>query len=56
MNRITLLGISILFFYSLSKILDFYGVGKDAYGPYVLFYFIIILCIFVLPNDYPKVI
>jgi hypothetical protein len=55
MNSITLLGISVLFFYSLSQILSFYGVGKDVYGPYILFYFLMILCMIVLPNDYPSV-
>jgi hypothetical protein len=55
MNSITLLGMSVLFFYSLSQILNFFGVGKDVYGSYILFYFIMILCIIILPNDYPSV-
>jgi hypothetical protein len=55
MNPITLLGLSIVFFYSLSQILKFYGVGEDAYGIYLLFYIFIIICILVLPNDNPKV-
>ena len=54
MNPITLIGLSILFFYSLTQILNFYGVGQDVYGIYILFYIFIILCILVLPNDYPK--
>jgi hypothetical protein len=54
MNSITLIGLSILFFYSLTQILTFYGVGQDTYGIYILFYIFIILCILVLPNDYPK--
>ncbi len=54
MNPITLIGFSILFFYSLTQILTFYGVGQDTYGVYILFYIFIILCILVLPNDYPK--
>lgn len=54
MNPITLIGLSILFFYSLTQILSFYGVGQDTYGIYILFYIFIILCILVLPNDYPK--
>jgi hypothetical protein len=54
MNQITLIGLSILFFYSLTQILTFYGVGQDTYGIYILFYIFIILCILVLPNDYPK--
>jgi hypothetical protein len=54
MNPITLIGLSILFFYSLTQILTFYGIGQDTYGIYILFYIFIILCILVLPNDYPK--
>ena len=54
MNPITLIGISIVFFYSLIQILKFYGVGEDVYGVYLLFYIFIIICILVLPNDNPK--
>jgi hypothetical protein len=54
MNTITLLGLSIIFFYSLTQILNFYGVGEDVYGVYILFYIFIIISILVLPNDYPK--
>jgi len=54
MNTITLIGISIIFFYSLTQILNFYGVGEDIYGVYILFYIFIIISILVLPNDYPK--
>ena len=55
MNSITLIGLSIIFFYSLIQILKFYGVDDDVYGIYVLFYIFIIICILVLPNDNPKV-
>jgi hypothetical protein len=55
MNPITLIGLSIVFFYSLTQILKFYGVAEDAYGIYLLFYIFIIICILVLPNDNPKV-
>jgi hypothetical protein len=54
MNAITLIGISIIFFYSLTQILNFYGVGEDIYGVYILFYIFIIISLLVLPNDYPK--
>jgi hypothetical protein len=53
MNTITLLGLSIIFFYSLTQILKFYGVGEDVYGVYILFYIMIIISILVLPNEYP---
>ncbi len=55
MNPITLIGLSIIFFYSLTQILKFYGIAEDVYGVYILFYMFIILCILILPNDYPKV-
>ena len=55
MKPITLIGISIIFFFSLTQILKFYGLGEDVYGVYILFYIFIILCILILPNDYPKV-
>jgi hypothetical protein len=54
MNPITLIGLSIVFFYSLSQILNFYGVGQDVYGVYILFYIFIIISILILPNEYPK--
>ena len=54
MNPITLIGLSIVFFYSITQILQFYGVGEDVYGVYILFYIFIIISILVLPNDYPK--
>ena len=52
---ITLLGISIIFFYSLTQILNFYGVGEDVYGIYILFYILIIISMLILPNEYPKI-
>lgn len=54
MHPITLIGISIIFFYSITQMLKFYGVGEDIYGVYVLFYIFIIISILILPNDYPK--
>ncbi len=55
MSPITLIGMSVIFFYIVTQILKFYGVGEDVYGIYVLFYIFIILSILILPNDYPKV-
>jgi uncharacterized membrane protein YtjA (UPF0391 family) len=54
MNPITLIGLSIIFFYSIIQILTFYGVDQTSYGVYILFYIFIILCILILPNNYPK--
>jgi hypothetical protein len=54
-SNITLLGITLIFFYSLIQILKFYGLGEEVYGYYLIFYAFIILSIVILPNDYPKV-
>jgi hypothetical protein len=53
MNKITLLGLSIIFLYSLTQILTFYGVSPEAYSVYIYFYIFIIISILVLPNHYP---
>jgi len=55
MNPITLIGLSIIFLYSIIQILNFYGIGEDTYGVYVLFYIFIIISLLILPNDYPKI-
>jgi hypothetical protein len=55
MNTIALLGFTIIFFYCLSQILSFYGVGQDVYGIYALFYIFLIIFTLVLPTQYPKV-
>ena len=54
-SNITLLGISLILFYSLTQILKFYGVGEEVYGYYLIFYVFILLSILILPNEYPKV-
>lgn len=55
MNVITLIGLSIIFLYSLTQILNFYGISEDVYGVYILFYIFMLVSILILPNDYPKV-
>jgi hypothetical protein len=55
MNKITILGISIIFLYSLTQILQFYGVSPEAYLVYIYFLIFIIISIFILPNDYPQI-
>ena len=40
---------------NLTKILNFYGVGEEQYGIYVLFYILIVVTSLILPKDYPKV-
>ena len=55
MNKITLLGVAMLFIYSLMQILQFYGVSSENYLVYIYFFIFIIITIFILPTDYPKV-
>jgi hypothetical protein len=55
MNIITLIGISIIMFYIAIQILNFYGIGPEVYGAYLLFYSFIIVSILILPNNYSKI-
>jgi hypothetical protein len=48
MNIITFIGIFIIFFYSLIKILNFYGINQESYGIYILFYIFMALSIYIL--------
>ncbi len=54
MDAITLIGLSVIILYSLTQILNFYGIDQSAYGAYMLFYVFIVVCILVLPNGEPK--
>lgn len=51
---ITILGISLLFFYCLIKILTFYGVDTNTYGIYISFYLFIVLSTLILPGSNPS--
>jgi hypothetical protein len=55
MNSITIIGIVVIIFYGITQILKFYGLGEEVYGIYLLFWIMLITCIFVLPNNYPSV-
>jgi hypothetical protein len=44
MSKLTIFGITILTIYALTKILNFYDIGADKYGAYLLFYVFLILC------------
>jgi len=47
---ITIIGIGLLFFYSLIQILSYYGVSSEVYDIYIVFYIFILLSILILPN------
>lgn len=55
MNKITLLGISVILIYSIIQILQFYGVPPETYLTYIYFYLLLIISIFILPNNYPQI-
>ena len=52
---ITIIGLSVIFFYTIIKILSFYGIDSSVYGTYLMFYATIVLSIIVLPNSAPEV-
>ena len=54
MDTITILGISLLFFYSLTTILQFYGFDTSVYAIYILFYVFLIISRLILPTTYIK--
>ena len=55
MNTITIIGFTIIFYYTLTQIFNFYGISEETYGIYLSFYIFIIISIIVLPTEYPSV-
>ena len=53
-SKITIFGLVALFMYSVTKILNFYGIGIDVYGSYLAFYVFILFASFGLDKYYPK--
>jgi hypothetical protein len=43
-SKLTIFGFTILMIYAITKILNFYGIGADKYGSYLMFYVFLILC------------
>ena len=52
-NSITNIGISLILLYSITQILNFYGIGVNVYGTYVAFYIFLFLSTYILPKEYP---
>jgi hypothetical protein len=48
MSKISILGVSILLIYGLIRILEFYGIGINMYGSYVVFYVFVLVSSYVL--------
>jgi hypothetical protein len=55
MSKVTIFGFTILLLYSITKILNFYGIGVEKYGPYLMFYVFLILCVNILTTEKPKI-
>ena len=51
-SMITAFGLAILIGYSSIQILNFYGVGIEVYGFYMLFYSFLLVSAFILPQKY----
>lgn len=54
MKNVTWIGISILFFYTLIQILQYYGYGVESYGMYLFFYVFMACTILFIPKELPK--
>jgi len=48
-KAITMLGVTILLIYGISRILEFYGIGINMYGSYVSFYVFLLVSSLMLP-------
>jgi hypothetical protein len=53
-SKVTIFGFTILTLYSLMKILNFYGIGVDKYGPYLMFYVFLIIWVNVFNSEHSK--
>uniref|UniRef100_A0A6C0HXC0 Uncharacterized protein n=1 Tax=viral metagenome TaxID=1070528 RepID=A0A6C0HXC0_9ZZZZ len=53
---ITIIGFTLIFFYIIVQILNFYEVGSDVYGVYLGFYLFLLLSVLVLPAAYPHLV
>jgi hypothetical protein len=54
--KYTIAGVMLLVGYVVAKILEFYGINVSAYGSYFAFYIFLIVCSFVLPNEYSSIV
>jgi len=52
---ITIFGISMLILYIIIQILNFYGVGQDVYGIYLVFFLFLMITSLILPTSNPKI-
>jgi hypothetical protein len=54
MSGLTAFGLTLLFFYASTKVLNFYEIGPNIYGSYVVFYIFLLIAIYNIPR-YPLI-
>ncbi len=54
MSGLTAFGLTLLFFYASTKVLNFYEIGPNVYGSYVVFYIFLLIAIYNIPR-YPLI-
>ena len=55
MAAVTVVGITLLIIYGLTKVLNFYGIDSSIYGSYLAFYIFIMISALVLPREYVRI-
>lgn len=53
-SKVTIFGFTVLTLYSLTKILNFYGIGIEVYGPYLMFYVFLIVWANIFYSEHAK--
>lgn len=54
MSGLTAFGLTLLFFYASTKVLNFYEIGPNIYGSYAVFYIFLLIAIYNIPR-YPLI-
>jgi len=49
---ITIIGISTVIIYSITRIFSFYGISSSSYIVYIIFYIFILFCVTVFETEY----
>jgi hypothetical protein len=47
--------IMLLFIYGIMRILEYYGIGIDKYGSYLVFYMFLFISLYILPTKYSNI-
>ena len=54
-SLVTGVGLSLSLLFIFPKILNFYGISMDVYGPYLVFTIFILVSLFILPHDFNSI-